>query len=105
MSEIKELSAKVLEIAGQIQRGEMSPLDATLAVSYRELQELAAKVGVAIPRTYLNRDEIRDFPIVVKQAAELGGVCYVNSLEELSRIDLTGAVAQEYIRGQGYGFF
>jgi predicted ATP-grasp superfamily ATP-dependent carboligase len=42
---------------------------------------------------------------VVKGFKESGHITYVNSREELEKIDTREAIIQEYIQGEGYGFF
>lgn len=65
----------------------------------------AADLGVRIPRTYRSLEEVEHFPIVVKGIRGAGHVRYVNSAEELSHLQTCGAVLQEYIPGEGYGFY
>ena len=62
--------------------------------------------------TYLMSDEeyerygnIEEFPIVVKSRAEGRSVKYVNSKKELSETNIDNSVIQEYIKGDGYGYY
>jgi predicted ATP-grasp superfamily ATP-dependent carboligase len=80
---------------------------------------LADKIGVPVPKTYLLRD-ISDleglgycrFPMVVKGSIEGGCVRYVNNFQDLKAkfqeiLELQGVppLVQEFIHGDGYGFF
>ncbi len=64
---------------------------------------LAKELGVPTPREYTDIREIQEFPVVVKGVFKK--VQYANSMEELRRIDLTDSIVQEYIPGEGFGFF
>jgi predicted ATP-grasp superfamily ATP-dependent carboligase len=70
-----------------------------------QTMSFAEQIGISIPKTYKTPDEIDTFPVVVKGIRESGHVLYVNSLEELTRVDLSGTIVQEYIPGDGYGFY
>jgi predicted ATP-grasp superfamily ATP-dependent carboligase len=65
----------------------------------------AESIGLKIPKIYRKIDEIRSYPVVVKRTEGSGVVNYVNSPEELAGLDLEHALIQEYIPGQGYGFY
>ncbi|WP_447979324.1 carboxylate--amine ligase [Candidatus Nitrospira bockiana] len=66
---------------------------------------LAASVGVNVPKTYTGVDEVEEYPVVVKGRTGSGNVRYVNSRQELEGMDTSGSLVQEYIPGEGYGFF
>jgi len=65
----------------------------------------AESIGISSPRFYADKDLVSLFPVVVKQAKFSGGMRYVNSPEELAKLDTSGSVIQEYIPGEGYGLF
>jgi predicted ATP-grasp superfamily ATP-dependent carboligase len=65
----------------------------------------ANQAGVKTPRLLQSAEEIATYPIVVKGLIESGKVSYVNSAEELLQHKLGQAIIQEYIPGEGYGFF
>jgi predicted ATP-grasp superfamily ATP-dependent carboligase len=65
----------------------------------------AESIGIPSPRFYADKDSVSLFPVVVKQAKFSGGLRYVNSAEELAKLDTSGSVMQEYIPGDGYGLF
>ena len=67
--------------------------------------DLAKRIGIDIPRTYGTPDEVDQFPVVVKGALGSGMVWYANDLGQLRAAYMDGAVIQEYIPGDGYGFF
>lgn len=65
----------------------------------------AEDLGIPIPKTYQTPEEVENFPVVVKGRVGAGNVRYVNCAEELSRVRTNGAVLQEYVPGDGYGFY
>ncbi|MGC9435721.1 MAG: ATP-grasp domain-containing protein [Methanomicrobiales archaeon] len=79
--------------------------------------QLAESIDVPIPKTYYPETEsdiaeIADliiYPAVVKGTRENGNVGYANSSKELveqyKKISEYSPVVQEYITGEGYGFF
>ena len=67
--------------------------------------DFARTVGVATPKEFRTPDEVDRFPIVVKGNKESGHITYVNSREELARVDTSDSVLQEYISGGGYGYY
>ena len=67
--------------------------------------KFAASLGIKIPRMYTEKDNVPSFPVVVKGLMESGEVRYANSNQDLSRFNLKNSLIQEYIPGQGYGFF
>ena len=66
---------------------------------------LADSIGIEIPKSYSSISEIKNYPVVVKGIKESGHIQYVNSVQELTKIDTKQAIIQEYIQGEGYGFF
>ena len=65
----------------------------------------ADSLGIKIPITYRSMDEVRSFPVVVKGTKGTGAVKYINSREQLLGLDLSSSIIQEYIPGEGYGFY
>ncbi len=77
----------------------------------------AEKIGIPTPKTFYPKDveEVYDisknieYPVVVKGSEESGYVGYANSPEELvagyTKIHKYSPIIQEYISGDGYGFF
>jgi predicted ATP-grasp superfamily ATP-dependent carboligase len=65
----------------------------------------AESIGIKVPKVYHHVDQIEQYPIVVKGIKGSGNVIYVNSPAELGDLQLTEMVMQEYIPGQGYGFY
>jgi len=65
----------------------------------------ASRQGIPVPRTYDDKDEVERYPVVVKSRIGAGGVSYVNSPDELAAINAEESILQEYVSGDGYGFF
>lgn len=65
----------------------------------------ADKVGVKTPKMFLTPEEITSYPVVMKGIMEAGKVTYVNSAEDFIKHKIDQAIIQEYIPGEGYGFF
>jgi predicted ATP-grasp superfamily ATP-dependent carboligase len=76
-----------------------------IAYSKADTLEFARTVGTPAPQTFADKDAVESFPVVVKRSLGAGGVAYISSAAELERVNVHGAVIQEYIPGQGYGFF
>lgn len=76
-----------------------------IASNKDETMELAKQLGVRVPRIYRKPSEVTNFPIVMKGIRESGFVRYVNSANELAKINVSDSILQEYIPGDGYGFF
>ena len=66
--------------------------------------EFAANLGIPMPRTYSFDDSI-NFPVVAKKIRGSGSVKYINDRSHLEAIAQTDYVLQEYIPGEGYGFY
>lgn len=71
---------------------------------YRTM-EMARELGIPTPREYSSIDDVGTYPIVAKGIYESGQVRYINSAEELNRISLSNHILQEYIPGEGFGFY
>jgi predicted ATP-grasp superfamily ATP-dependent carboligase len=67
--------------------------------------EFASEQGLEVPRVYEDKSDVDVFPVVVKHSFGTGRLRYVNSRAELTNVDTSNAVMQEYIPGAGYGFF
>jgi len=76
-----------------------------VAADKRRVVALAREVGVPTPRTFETPEAIDSFPVVVKGVTDSGRVRYVNAREELARLEAPGFIIQEYIPGEGCGFF
>jgi predicted ATP-grasp superfamily ATP-dependent carboligase len=63
------------------------------------------RLGIPTPATFEHVTEVDRFPVVVKQRLGAGGVRYVNTAGELALVDTSNAVVQEYVPGEGWGFF
>jgi len=67
--------------------------------------DFAKKLGIPIPCQYRNFNEIERFPIVIKGIFESGNIIYVNSRMDLNKIAVNNGIIQEYIPGEGFGFY
>lgn len=67
--------------------------------------ERAKNIGIKIPKTFEKKEEVKNFPIVVKGIKESGHIRYINSMKELNKLEIKDSILQEYIPGEGYGFF
>ena len=79
--------------------------------------KFAEKIGISVPNTFypkntkevLSLSKNLEYPVVVKGAEDSGYVGYANSPEELiskyTKIHKYCPIIQEYISGEGYGFF
>jgi predicted ATP-grasp superfamily ATP-dependent carboligase len=76
-----------------------------IASNKRRTMDMAAHLGVPIPKTYRAIDEVAEFPVVVKEVHGSGGVHYVNSEDQLRALPTDASVIQEYVPGEGFGFF
>jgi predicted ATP-grasp superfamily ATP-dependent carboligase len=75
-----------------------------LALSKARTIELARELGIRVPRTYAAGEPIAAFPVVAKKIVGSGEVRYVNEQDELAAIGSDWLV-QEYVPGEGRGFF
>ena len=90
-----------------------------IAANKRDTMFLAEKIGVPAPKTfniqYVSQlDEVDgwNYPLVVKGSVESGFVHYARNKQELKqyfeaiyRVQGVAPVVQEFITGEGYGFF
>lgn len=67
--------------------------------------KFAENLGFKIPKVYKTPEEIENFPVVAKGIKGSGQIFYVNSLEDLPKIKMSDFILQEYIPGEGYGFY
>jgi predicted ATP-grasp superfamily ATP-dependent carboligase len=65
----------------------------------------AHRIGIPAPRTFDRESDIDRFPVVVKERLGAGKLRYVNDRGELALVETANAVVQEYVPGEGYGFF
>ena len=92
----------------------------SIAADKVETLKLASEIGIPVPKTiiYKNIDNVKEackeleFPMVIKGALETGTTRYAMGLNELMRkcrllsnSSKRSLIIQEYIPGQGYGFF
>lgn len=77
----------------------------TVAANKDQTMKFAQSIGIGIPRTYDCPEQVHEFPVVVKGVTDSGFLRYVNSAKELSGVAVADCVIQDYIPGQGYGFF
>lgn len=76
-----------------------------VACNKQKTLQLASSLDIPSPRGYASIEEVAEFPVVAKDPCGAGRIRYINSTREFERLDLTGYLLQEYIPGQGYGFF
>lgn len=76
-----------------------------VACNKQKTMRLASSLEVPSPGEYTSVDEITEFPVVAKDPYGSGKIRYIGSPREFERLDFNGSLLQEYIPGQGYGFF
>jgi len=76
-----------------------------IASDKAETLALAERLNVRTPRRYKYPEDVDRFPVVVKGTRETGRLLYVSTPRELAKVDTSRAVIQEYIPGEGYGFY
>ena len=76
-----------------------------LAGDKRRAIEFAHEIGVPAPRAFDDPSQVDRSPVVVKDVHGSGGVRYASDPDELARAFDAGATIQEYVRGDGFGFF
>jgi predicted ATP-grasp superfamily ATP-dependent carboligase len=76
-----------------------------IAGSKKATLELAAELGVPTPRLFASPAAVDRFPVVVKSNLGSGGVRYVNNEAELDSAIRKDSVIQEYVPGEGRGYF
>lgn len=67
--------------------------------------EFASRLGIETPAQYATAKDVSKFPVVVKWTRESGHMKYVNSKSELTSMELSQSIIQEYVPGDGYGLF
>ena len=70
-----------------------------------QTMEMARALGIPSPKEYNSITDISTYPIVAKGIYESGQVRYINSPEELNQLSLPDHILQEYISGEGFGFY
>lgn len=84
----------------------IAPYEAMEIASHKDKTfALAERLGIGRPRVFGSAEEVDRFPVVVKGTQESKSLRYVNSREELARVDAREGIIQEYIPGAGYGFY
>lgn len=76
-----------------------------IASNKEKTMQLADKLNISIPTEYTSIKNVEIFPVVVKGIYESGHIKYLNSPEEIQQIDFKEYILQEYIPGDGYGFY
>jgi len=98
-SKYKETISKCVHVA-------ISDYDQMLTASDKaKTMVLAESLGIRTPKTYHSIEQIESYPVVVKGTTGTGAVKYVNSPAELRHLDIRNVIIQEYIRGDGFGFY
>lgn len=104
-SENVVLSKRLGDLPGSV-KVPVAPWKAMRVASDKsQTMRLAERLGVGVPKTFDTVDDVDSYPVVVKSVGGSGRVRYVNSAEELRSTPLKDAIIQEYIPGDGYGFF
>lgn len=68
--------------------------------------DLAKELGIKIPKIYKSAEEVRNYPVVAKGTQGSGKIRYINSPLELRHYFLKNDILlEEYIPGEGFGFF
>lgn len=75
-----------------------------IASNKAKTMQLAGSLGIPIPQEYTSIDDVDNYPVVVKGHYESGYIRYINSPEELKKINFYPYLIQEYIPGDGFGF-
>lgn len=76
-----------------------------IASNKEKTMQLAAALNIPIPREYPSMTDVDSYPVVVKGLYESGHIQYINSPDELQQINFNEYIIQEYIPGNGYGFY
>lgn len=66
---------------------------------------LAKSLGIHVPEDYPEPDRVRRFPAVMKASLASGQLRYARSPLELRQLYRDGMILQDYVPGDGYGFF
>lgn len=76
-----------------------------IAADKEKTLDCARNLGIPTPHQYFTTNEIEKFPVVVKGVFESGNILYVNSKKELIKTQFNKSIIQEYIPGEGFGFY
>jgi len=76
-----------------------------IASNKAKTMQLANSLNIPTPKEYSSYKDIDKFPVVAKGIYESGHIKYINSIEELQNFDFKNYIFQEYIPGDGYGFY
>jgi len=76
-----------------------------IASNKKRTMKLAKKVGIPTPKEFTCAEQINNFPVVAKGIYESGHIHYINSKEELQKLNISDYILQEYIPGDGFGFY
>lgn len=76
-----------------------------IASNKEKTMQFAKRLNIPIPLEYKSVKDIETFPIVAKGIYESGHIHYLNSPEDFQQIDFNEYILQEYIPGEGYGFY
>jgi predicted ATP-grasp superfamily ATP-dependent carboligase len=76
-----------------------------IAASKELTMPFAQERGLDVPHVFASRAEVDRFPVVVKRSSGAGGVRYVNGPDELEAAEVSGAIIQDWIPGEGFGYF
>lgn len=76
-----------------------------IACNKEKTMQLAHSLNIPSPKGYSSITDIDEFPIVAKGIYESGQIKYIKSFENLKHLDLNNYILQEYIQGEGYGFY
>lgn len=76
-----------------------------IASDKSQTMKLAHALGIPTPEEYSSVKDISTYPVVAKGIYESGQVRYINSPEELNQVSLINNILQEYIPGEGFGFY
>lgn len=95
----------LLDMLGKKYTGSEATASA-VAMDKKITKMIADEIGIRIPRTYRCRDEIRDFPVVVKPVAEGSsvGLYICKDIEEvekaLNELDGKNPIIEEFVKGE-----
>jgi predicted ATP-grasp superfamily ATP-dependent carboligase len=76
-----------------------------VASDKKKTLEIAQSLGVKTPIIYENPSQIERFPVVAKGIKGSGLIQYINSPSDFANIKMPEFILEEYIPGEGYGFF
>jgi predicted ATP-grasp superfamily ATP-dependent carboligase len=99
ISKYKEHISKYMKVAIADYQQMLTAADKARSMAFAE------SVGIKVPKVYHHPEQIENYPVVVKGVKGSGNVTYVNSPAGLVGLDFAEVLIQEYIPGQGYGFY